>query len=303
MDPNDESNGSSFCRDEKVKAMELLEESWFFENLFITRRPRIPRCNSDPCYSSGLVSEPVLLKGKESDEAANNSSASEVTEGKKFQKANSFGGSRLLHQSSDPLVLEAAIKAHSREMKEVNKSEGNGKRSKLLRTPSLPPSVGREEKFQVCDPRPGKQTSKSYSIPRSRPGRSTEGESSFSTEGIKEMRRRYLKQRTMRKSLSDLEFEEVQGFKDLGFSFEKETISPSVASIIPGLQEKNREETEKDKSVRRPYLSEAWLVQSCVPPHPPPPIPTCTSNKSSKDMKQHIKFWARAVASNVRQEC
>lgn len=116
------------------------------------------------------------------------------------------------------------------------------------------------------------------------------------------MRRRFLKQRTMRKSLSDLEFEEVQGLKDLGFSFDEEAIDTSVASIIPGLQEKNREESEEDKAVRRPYLSEAWLLQTTCPP-PPPPIPTYTSTKSSKDMKQHIKFWARAVASNVRLEC
>lgn len=114
----------------------------------------------------------------------------------------------------------------------------------------------------------------------------------------KKMRRRYLKQRTMRKSLSDLEFEEVQGFKDLGFSFKKEAINPNVANVIPGLQQKNREEREEEKAVRRPYLSEAWLLQSC-----PPPIPICTSNKSPEDMKAHIKFWARAVASNVRQEC
>ena len=39
-----------------------------------------------------------------------------------------------------------------------------------------------------------------------------------------EMRHRYLNQKTMRRSLSDLEFEEVQGFKDLGFSFERETL-------------------------------------------------------------------------------
>ena len=113
-----------------------------------------------------------------------------------------------------------------------------------------------------------------------------------------EMRRRYLNQKTMRRSLSDLEFEEVQGFKDLGFSFEKETLSPSLASILPGLQEKKRDETEEDKAARRPYLSEAWLVQSCAPP-----IPNWASHKSSGDMKEQIKFWARAVASNVHQEC
>ncbi|KAG4938614.1 hypothetical protein JHK85_045369 [Glycine max] len=63
----------------------------------------------------------------------------------------------------------------------------------------------------------------SCSIPRRRPARKTEVES-FDKEGIMEMRHRYLNQKTMRRSLSDLEFEEVQGFKDLGFSFERETL-------------------------------------------------------------------------------
>ncbi|KAG5099354.1 hypothetical protein JHK82_044406 [Glycine max] len=93
----------------------------------------------------------------------------------------------------------------------------------------------------------------SCSIPRRRPARKTEVES-FDKEGIMEMRHRYLNQKTMRRSLSDLEFEEVQGFKDLGFSFEKETLSPSLASILPGLQEKKRDKTEEDKAARRPYL-------------------------------------------------
>lgn len=113
-----------------------------------------------------------------------------------------------------------------------------------------------------------------------------------------EMRRKVLNQKTMRRSKSDLECEEVQGFKDLGFSFEKEALSPSLANIIPGLQNKNKDESEEDKEARGPYLSEAWLVQSCAPP-----VPNWGSNLSPADMKQQIKFWARAVASNVHQEC
>ncbi|KAF1866782.1 hypothetical protein Lal_00018167 [Lupinus albus] len=35
----------------------------------------------------------------------------------------------------------------------------------------------------------------------------------------------------MRRSLSDLELEEVQGFKDLGFYFEKEALSPSLIEM------------------------------------------------------------------------
>jgi len=112
------------------------------------------------------------------------------------------------------------------------------------------------------------------------------------------MKQRLVNQTKLRKSLSDLELEEVQGFKDLGFTFEKE-LSPTVVKMLPGLQEKKPEDLEQDhKVVRRPYLSEAWLVQSSAPP-----IPNWAPKGSTEDMKAQIKFWARIVASNVRQEC
>lgn len=133
------------------------------------------------------------------------------------------------------------------------------------------------------------------SIPRYRPPKNTEGESNASTDGCKEMRRRSLNQLTTRKSLSDLEIEELQGFKDLGFTFDKKELSPSVVNILPGLQEKKRTEDLNPEKVRRPYLSEAWLVQSCAPPPP-----NLGASRSAEDMKAQIKFWARAVASNVR---
>ncbi|XP_027344167.1 uncharacterized protein LOC113856522 [Abrus precatorius] len=326
MEPIDNSCESSFCRDERIEALDLLEECWFFDNM-LNVRPRMPRCHSDPCPSTGLISSQDFL-GKDSDVSTNSStskpSISAFVHPKKIQRApsmppfrsreddqkgSSSTRSKLVHQPSDP------TKPHCAQMKGHHKSDCNRRKSKLLRTPSLPPSIGREEKFQVTDTRTGRshkqpstpshidilpprQTSKSCSIPRYRPARTTEVVESFNPEGIMEMRRSYLNQKTMRRSLSDLELEEVQGFKDLGFSFEKETLSPSLPNIIPGLQEKNRDETEEDKAARRPYLSEAWLVQSCAPP-----IPNWASNKSSDDMKEQIKFWARAVASNIHQEC
>ncbi|KAI4322977.1 hypothetical protein L6164_022622 [Bauhinia variegata] len=332
MEPRDDLAESSFCRDEKVEAMDLLEECWFFENL-LNIKPRMIRCYSDPCPSKGLASQDEGLQ----DSKGTNHSASKpscnmiqrapsmppcrVKDEEDDKKGSNFTRNTLMRQPSDPVVLLQAARAgesHCAEMRELQnqKSESHSsRRSKLLRTPSLPPSIGREERFQVADSRTGRspsrptqidilppsQTSKSCSIPRSRSVRNREAES-MNTEGIREMRRRFLSQGTTRKSLSDLEYEEVQGFKDLGFSFEKEAISPSVANILPGLQEKKREETDEDKATRRPYLSEAWLVQCCAPS--PPPIPNWPSSKSSsKDMKTQIKFWARAVASNVRQEC
>ncbi|KAM5578384.1 hypothetical protein ABKV19_008608 [Rosa sericea] len=118
------------------------------------------------------------------------------------------------------------------------------------------------------------------------------------------------------KSLSDLEFDELKGFMDLGFVFTEEDNKDSkLVSIIPGLQrlgvsdeggEEDRDEEKRiDGShhhshvVSRPYLSEAWdaleyqrkedqLMNWRVP------------SAVDKDMKHHLKFWAHTVASTVR---
>ena len=129
--------------------------------------------------------------------------------------------------------------------------------------------------------------------------RTTEIQEDINADGSKEMSRRYYKGRNLRRSLSELETEEVQGFKDLGFTFDnKEILSPSVVNILPGLQEKKEEDLGLENKVRRPYLSEAWLIQYCGPP-----TPNWASRMSSQQMKAQIRFWARSVASNVRQEC
>ena len=130
----------------------------------------------------------------------------------------------------------------------------------------------------------------SYSIPRQHPRRKPEISETITNKT---------------KSRDDLESEEVQGFKDLGFNFDKLDLNPSVVNILPGLQDKGpgqgRFKPGHEEEEKRPYLSEAWQVQSSAPP-------TLANwavdrKNSSKDMKAQIKFWARAVASNVRQEC
>ncbi|KAK3404859.1 hypothetical protein EUGRSUZ_K01150, partial [Eucalyptus grandis] len=116
------------------------------------------------------------------------------------------------------------------------------------------------------------------------------------------------------KSLSELEFEELKGFMDLGFVFsEQDRDDSDLVSILPGLQrlglkdDGDRIEVEETKKadetkVPRPYLSEAWhgldrqrkryedpLVNWRVP---------ALGNEMA--MKDHLKFWAHAVASTVR---
>lgn len=111
-----------------------------------------------------------------------------------------------------------------------------------------------------------------------------------------------------------LELEELQGFMDLGFHFEKDQVTPRTMSMIPGLQrlggyesnfnesyatlEGKEGETEEEKTkVWRPYLSEAWLVKR---PNSPLLRLRMARVNTSEDMKKCLKLWARTVASSIQ---
>lgn len=117
------------------------------------------------------------------------------------------------------------------------------------------------------------------------------------------------------RSLSELEFEELKGFMDLGFTFSDLEGDPRLMSIVPGLQRLGKRAAgdgepsaegsscasdEVDESaIPRPYLSEAWdareeeeenmLRNWKIPPA-----------ADAVDLKDHLRFWAHAVASTVR---
>ncbi|XP_058735833.1 uncharacterized protein LOC131607896 [Vicia villosa] len=108
------------------------------------------------------------------------------------------------------------------------------------------------------------------------------------------------------KSLSDLEFEELKGFMDLGFVFSEEDKDSNLVSIIPGLQRfgKKDEEQEDDdvcdeSVIQRPYLSEAWEVHERRKEKPLMKwkVPDL---KNEIDMKNSLRLWAHTVASTVR---
>ncbi|KAL8090864.1 uncharacterized protein LOC141696492 [Apium graveolens] len=110
------------------------------------------------------------------------------------------------------------------------------------------------------------------------------------------------KMRSTSKSLSDLEFEELKGFMDLGFIFSEEDKDSSLADIIPGLHrlgEKNNGQND-DHEVTRPYLSEAWEVME------EEKIIDALNNwrvpapENEIDMKDSLKWWAHTVASAVK---
>ncbi|KAM7492556.1 hypothetical protein LguiA_035477 [Lonicera macranthoides] len=284
MELVDDPFDSSTKVEEKVEPGSLLEQGWFFGN-FLDKKRKMLRCYSDPCPSSNPTQEMLVRK---SYDHQNSSSASSKT--KVSSKEN--GGSLRLNK---PNLCT------------------NG----LVRAPSLPPCIGkvevddedededdeeseftmgrliRQASLNLSDILPPPHTSKvikqSYSGPRQHPRRKPEIGETITNKT---------------KSRDDLESEEVQGSKDLGFHFEKLNLNPSVVNILPGLQDKvpgPGHDEEEEEELRRPYLSEAWQVQSSATPT----LPNWAVDKknSSKDMKAQIKFWARAVASNVRQEC
>ncbi|KAL9329443.1 hypothetical protein ACSQ67_004446 [Phaseolus vulgaris] len=114
------------------------------------------------------------------------------------------------------------------------------------------------------------------------------------------------RKRSDSKSLSDLEFEELKGFMDLGFVFSEEDKNTSLASIIPGLQRLGKKEEEEgdcnELNVPRPYLSEAWEVQEYGRRKRENPLMNwkIPALNNETDMKDSLRWWAHTVASTVR---
>ncbi|TVU07843.1 hypothetical protein EJB05_41213, partial [Eragrostis curvula] len=126
------------------------------------------------------------------------------------------------------------------------------------------------------------------------------------------------------RSMSELEFEEVKGLQDLGFTFSDAEVDAELASIVPGLRRKRSEEIEPPLATasappatapssrleeavdhdaagapRRPYLSEAWddeeeEVRAMLRNWR---IPAAVD---SADLKEHLRMWAHTVASAVQ---
>lgn len=110
------------------------------------------------------------------------------------------------------------------------------------------------------------------------------------------------------KRLEELEVEEVKGFIDLGFKFNKDNLNPRVMKVLPGLQrlKKDEETEEKDQEtvefeeqpgmIKRPYLSEAWIVNRTEFPLIKLRVPIGVS--ADCDMKKHIRDWVRNVVAD-----
>ncbi|CAH8391250.1 unnamed protein product [Eruca vesicaria subsp. sativa] len=318
---------------EQIEAIdELLEDFWFFDNL-LDRRSRILRyCHSDPypvslpsssytCLkpesskTGDLDSDKKLLKAHTGGESVSPPSIVNKEGGSEPEKINKMRRQfsekirvqerRTYLQKKEPVVREKGIRESSKKNRTGCNNSSFGQccqmGGSLQRTQTLPSYIGREDvgnEFQdqdIDDSRMGflireaiassssgltptkQNTPKSSSIPRPKPPRHSRSE-----EAIQEMvtkSQRNPSGKTLRKTLSSVDTQELLMMKELD---------------ITELEEDDDEEQRRIPRATVKSRSAAVVGQ---------PIPVWVPKESRRDMKAQLKFWARTVASNVRQEC
>ncbi|CAH8293452.1 unnamed protein product [Eruca vesicaria subsp. sativa] len=318
---------------EQVEAIDdLLEDFWFFDNL-LGRRSRILRyCHSDPYPFSPSPSssypKPEFLKTGDSDSEkkilevptvgdsvpppciVKEEGESKPEKMKKMRRQFSEkirAQERTTYlQKKEPVVRgERRVKVSSKKDRTGNTSCNNKSVSmggSLQRTQTLPTYIGRESdenEFhdqESDDSRMGflireavassssgfttptkQNTPKILSIPRHRPPRNSRLQ-----EAIQEIVVKSQGSKTLRKTVSSIDTKEILMLKELDINEPEEG------------QEKDDEEQRRVPRAAVKSQSVMGMGQ---------PIPVWVPKESRKDMKAQIKFWARTVASNVRQEC
>ncbi|KAG0601290.1 hypothetical protein M758_11G099400 [Ceratodon purpureus] len=114
------------------------------------------------------------------------------------------------------------------------------------------------------------------------------------------------------KSLTDLEYEELRGFKDLGFEVSKDDLTPHVVRML-GLQRQGIPPYNSPQRIGAESQSQnTTMVQQKGLPHsqhvlwprrPDSPMMNAPLLDPSIDMKGQLKSWASEMASIVSIEC
>ncbi|XP_024379668.1 uncharacterized protein [Physcomitrium patens] len=129
----------------------------------------------------------------------------------------------------------------------------------------------------------------------------------------KTIRRRRLKGT---KSLTDLEYEELRGWKDLGFEVSKDDLTPHVVRMFPGLERQGIPPYNSPQSLSKNPAHNVNPNQNALPHNRAPPVqhllwprrPDSPLTNTpfldpSIDMKGQLKSWASEMASIVSTEC
>ncbi|KAJ4896729.1 hypothetical protein Rs2_23523 [Raphanus sativus] len=331
---------------------DLLEDYWFFENLFTRRSRALRYCHSDPYPSSSSLTSPE--KTGESDERK----SLEASTGRCLIRAASIdgreGGSETKQLSENIRVQEQTPVGSFLHKKEPVVLPKSGSRSapgkiqepsterSLIRAPSLPPRIDRKEmdleakklinkltrqfseKIRVLDP----ATRSDRFLQKKRTMVPEKGSSERNRRGGSSSSIKFSLQRTqtmpnnIRRGEDELEDQETDS--RMGFLIREALASSQNVQKVSGNQRQRppinlrseatvlvKQTSPRPKTLRKTVSSIETTKEiqgyddQMVEPRvvnglaTPPRVP----KDSRKEMKDQIKFWARAVASNVRQEC
>ncbi|XP_011038894.1 PREDICTED: uncharacterized protein LOC105135620 isoform X2 [Populus euphratica] len=310
--------------DNEVKAAvhQLLEDGWFFGKLLdFNSKPRMLRCYSDPspsfdqqvlantCPPSGKSSStrellppgnltrapslpPNIGRSEERiQETESNTSASGMSRKLTWQLSDQVLIRKPSCAKKKEGISQVKVASHAnRNRRSKMMAEGQSSHHSLIRTPSLPPYIGREEMNEESE---SDEITMSELIRQAMPLSTDILPRQRSSKDIASETSRFPKnQGRLEKSLSNLESHEVQGVND------KKGLNPlSMVEVFAGLQEKRTYIKRNQDKEREPYPSSSWQVNNCARA---PPILVWASKDSAQDIKAQLKFWARSVASNVR---
>ncbi|KAL0680183.1 hypothetical protein Bca4012_008164 [Brassica carinata] len=290
---------------------DLLDDYWFFENLF-TRRSRVLRAAS--------------IDGKKGE-------TKQFSEKIRVQEPRPVG---CFLRQKEPVVLPKSAGSCSAPGKIQEASTDRC----LVRAPSLPPRIEKRnvdyeakkmiskltrqfsEKIRVLEP---KTTGERYLHKKKRNSERNMTEGGSSSSSSSSVKISLQRTQTMPNDIREEdELEDHESDSRMGFLIREslassqnvpkvsinprqrpprqlrseETVVVKQGSSSPKTLRKTVSSIETTKEIQRLKGYDDQLVE----PHglaTPPRVP----KDSRKEMKDQIKFWARAVASNVRQEC
>ncbi|CAI9088728.1 OLC1v1023149C2 [Oldenlandia corymbosa var. corymbosa] len=321
---------------------DLLEKSWFFGNL-LDRRTRMSRCYSDPGSSSSSSKPSNEDQDQISSSASSSSAAGKSYEEtysslKKLPpQGPSFGGGG---RPGGGLMRTPSLPEESTHQRAKGRNFSNNDKGgkpagllrqqstanyNLLRAPSMPTSLVvkdeihdeesefsmskliRQASLKTPEVLPHQDAFPSWAVaqssntpPRNRQmRRKTELESSKTESPVeaKVVRSNPLIRTKLERSTSDFS-NELKGLKNLSLKWDNNKDSLRVGSSRDDNEVKKYSSYEHQQQQQQGWLSRNNSLS-----------PSSSSSSSSmdkrsaEDMKEQIKFWARAVASNVRQEC
>nr|GMC76665.1 uncharacterized protein LOC109187574 [Ipomoea batatas] len=279
--------------DGRVEPGELLEETWFFGNSLhgksrmSTRRHSHPPC---PSTSNSIQAGSMNLVADEKSMEQTYSSIKKIPEATLTR-----AGPALMKTTSMPTNKESSTRIYSTMKKQQIMQCGRH----LSRALSSLPTFAEKEEFEEDDDEESefcmgkliRQASLNHA--RVQPP----------LPSVKGLRRSCSisivpKQTNSKITGCDYEEEIKQGKVTLG---RKSAVYDNrTEGLNKRLMSLKLQERDEENVIRRRNCSElAWIAKSCGTP----PTPFQKSSSSGQDMKAQIKFWARAVASNVRQEC